>query len=97
MHAVRVTQRTFLTSDGREVVVPRSANPCIALYGDGPADKRCRDCAQMYARDCCRRYWKCRLRKETHGPGSDHRRGWPTCGKFVEAGDDGRPQGWQGE
>ena len=77
-------QRTFLTTDGRELTVPRSVNPCIALYGPGPEGMTCGRCDQMYYVEYARRYWKCGVRDNTGGPATDHRRGWPTCGKFQQ-------------
>jgi hypothetical protein len=59
-------------------------NPMVIKYGPGPLDKRCKDC------DCIGlggtahvgRYYKCRYRGNTSGPGTDHRVNWETCSKF---------------
>ncbi len=65
-----------LPPDQQEQVrnAPPSPNPCVNLYGPGPADKQCKDCSHLikiggHARD----YIKCDLRKITNGAGSDHR------------------------
>jgi len=65
----------IITGDGK-------SNPCIALHGPGPADKRCKDCALCYYNQFSKRYYKCELRGSTRGPATDHRANWPTCGKF---------------
>lgn len=59
-------------------------NPCIALYGEGPDDKLCKDCGHMVAKRLGKVYWKCDQRKVTSGAGTDHRRGWPTCARFEQ-------------
>jgi hypothetical protein len=64
---------------------PKKGNPCIALYGEGPAGCCCKSCMHLVShRPGKRRFYKCALRKITHGPGSDHRVGWPACAKYEE-------------
>jgi hypothetical protein len=60
-------------------------NPCIAAYGPDPMGRTCAYCKYLYARRHSRVYWKCKLRKETNGPGSDHRKKWPACGRYERA------------
>ena len=62
----------------------KAPNPCVALYGPGPAGKRCKDCRLLYAKHYSGTYYKCKLRTNTNGPGTDHRVNWPACGKFDE-------------
>ena len=57
-------------------------NPCIGTYGPDPMGRTCAYCSHLYARRQSKTYWKCDLRKETHGPGSDHRKKWPACAKY---------------
>ena len=57
-------------------------NPCIAAYGPDPMGRTCKFCVHLYHRGNTRNYYKCEFRKETHGPGSDHRVNWPACGKY---------------
>lgn len=59
---------------------------CIAVYGPGPVEKRCRDCIHLHTMDFWsgRKAYKCDLRKLTHGRKTDHSPKWPTCGRFVE-------------
>lgn len=57
-------------------------NPCIAAYGRDVMGRSCKFCTHLYAHKHSRVYWKCDLRKDTHGPGSDHRVNWPACGKY---------------
>jgi hypothetical protein len=59
-------------------------NPCIALYGPGPAGQTCQGCQQLAAIAVNKTFYKCRLRKNTRGPGSDHRMRWPACAKFEQ-------------
>lgn len=63
----------------------KGENPCVLLYGSGPEDKKCGDCThfhRLYYHN--QTYFKCDLRKITHGAASDHRLRWPTCSKFEE-------------
>jgi hypothetical protein len=61
-------------------------NPCIALYGYGPEGAICRDCTHCrYRQDNPKaKHWKCDLRKLTHGAATDHRVGWPACGRYEK-------------
>lgn len=54
-------------------------NPLIATFGRDPMGRGCKYCAHLYRKD---RFFKCDLRPETNGPGSDHRQNWPACGKY---------------
>lgn len=64
--------------------VPK-ANPCIRIYGSEPPGKTCGECSHLFVRgDTARTYYKCDLRANTGGPATDHRRRWPSCGKFTE-------------
>src|SRR5258708_2915674 len=60
-------------------------NPCLALYGDGPANTQCRACGHLIRdRHHDQTYLKCELRKLTRGAGSDHRASYPACAKFEQ-------------
>lgn len=61
-------------------------NPCLALYGNGPDGAICRYCVHCRYRAQSNRvrYWKCDLRKLTHGAATDHRVGWPACGRYEK-------------
>lgn len=59
-------------------------NPCVRLFGYGPEGATCKSCGHLYAHCYRRTYYKCDLRKDTAGPGSDHRVGWRACGKWQE-------------
>jgi hypothetical protein len=63
---------------------PARVNPCVRLYGHGPADAKCKTCAFLFYHTTARRFWKCHLRIFTRGPASDHRVNWPACGKYEE-------------
>lgn len=57
-------------------------NPCIGLYGRDALSRTCKSCKHLFAKQYSKRYWKCDLRKNTNGPGTDHRINWPACGKY---------------
>lgn len=57
-------------------------NPMLR-FGKTPGMK-CKDCANLCYVEYARRYYKCRLRKCTGGPKSDHRVGWDACSKFTK-------------
>lgn len=63
---------------------PTPANPCIALFGPGPDGACCRDCSHMRGVHMSKTYWKCDLRRNTHGSATDHRRSWPACARFHQ-------------
>ena len=60
-------------------------NPCLALYGQGPEGKTCKGCKHLYYQGgvgVAGSYLKCAMRKNTRGPGTDHKASWPACGKY---------------
>lgn len=60
-------------------------NPMVRAYGkhENPAF-RCKDCVYLYYKEYAHRYYKCSLRGDTNGPGTDHRKFWPACAKFKQ-------------
>lgn len=64
---------------------PENINPCVRLYGLDPEGRRCKEC-QLFIRKTGYRkiYFKCELRGDTNGPGTDHRANWPACGRFIQ-------------
>lgn len=61
-------------------------NPMVIKYGEGPKDKRCKDCdLSVWVRPGQNIYIKCKLRGITHGAGTDHRANWETCSQFKKA------------
>lgn len=56
----------------------------LRRHGSGPEGKRCKHCAHIYRKEFAKNYYKCDLRGDTNGPGTDHRVNWPACGKFEE-------------
>lgn len=66
--------------------VERPANPCIALYGPGPAATTCKECVHLRYRvqRNPKRWWKCDLRRVSHSPSTDHRVSWPACGRYEQ-------------
>lgn len=72
---------------------PRLAdpNPCVRVYGPGPAGATCATCAGLVHGGARDEWLKCTLRGVTHGERTDHRAGWPACGRYraKEAANDG--------
>lgn len=58
-------------------------NPLIAVYGKTEG-KKCKDCSHLYSKEFANKYYKCDLRKDTNGPGTDHRINWNACGKYEK-------------
>ncbi len=59
-------------------------NPCLYIYGAGPAYTECRKCIHLIReRYHDQTYLKCEMRKHTRGAGSDHRASWPACARFT--------------
>lgn len=59
-------------------------NPMVVKYGKGPEGEKCKNCEHLYFRQYNRRFYKCRLRGDTHGPGTDHQVGHHACSFFKE-------------
>lgn len=72
----------LLQVDARSIA--KIKNPCIRAYGPGPEGGRCKDCDLLVVLEYSKRYFECRLRPFTNGPGTDHRVNWPACGKFED-------------
>ncbi len=77
-------QRELFANDEVSTQESRDPNPCVRQYGFGPVGKTCGYCVNLYAHGHEKNYWKCSLRKNTHGPATDHRYRWNACKKFVE-------------
>jgi hypothetical protein len=63
---------------------PKSSNPMVRGYGNGPAGKCCRTCRSLYAKSFAKTYYKCLLRRDSGGAKTDHRVTWDACGKYEE-------------
>jgi hypothetical protein len=60
-----------------------AGNPLIARFGAGPTGKTCATCTHLQAKDYhARRYYKCDLRGNSNGSGTDHRKKWLACGQY---------------
>ena len=57
-------------------------NPLVQQYGFGPDGVTCKACKSLYYHQRANRYYKCKYRPFTFGPGSDHRVGWNACALF---------------
>ena len=56
-------------------------NPMARVYGTFPG-KKCKQCIHLYCKQFSKKYYKCRLRKNTNGSATDHRVNWTACSKF---------------
>lgn len=61
-----------------------SSNPCIAVYGPGPEGTKCKTCDYLIKKSYSKTYFKCGLRKMSNGPSTDHRKYFPSCGKYLQ-------------
>lgn len=60
-------------------------NPCIVVFGEGPAGAKCKTCQHFRKFDYHnKKLYKCHLRGYSHGPGTDHRVRWDACAKYEE-------------
>ena len=77
--------RAELFSD-EEVYDPAYNNPMVVQFGKGPEEEKCKTCTHLYYRDWGKRYYKCELRGDTHGPGTDHRVNYHACRMYEREG-----------
>lgn len=68
-----------ITFPGEPITPTR--NPMTAVYGIRKGET-CSSCEHLIRH---RRWFKCQLRRNTHGAATDHRMNWPACGKFELA------------
>jgi hypothetical protein len=84
-----------LTLDGRGLpleVAQRvtKGNPLLPIFGEGPEGVTCRSCRHLYrVGGIAKHVLKCDLRRVTSGEATDHRAGWPSCGRYEEGREDG--------
>jgi len=70
----------------KQAGIAHQENPCIAAYGRDPMGRTCKFCAHLYYKSYYpKRFYKCELRKDTNGRGTDHRVKWPACGRYERA------------
>jgi hypothetical protein len=62
----------------------RKTNPMLGHCGLGPDGAKCATCVHLARIIYARTYYKCELRRNTHGPATDHRVRWPACGRYEE-------------
>lgn len=72
--------------EGLAVLKKRWPNPCVYVYGADPQGRRCGDgCRHLWRKNWGRySYYKCALRGDSNGEGTDHRKKWPACAKYEE-------------
>lgn len=60
-------------------------NPCLRVYGPGSMGEKCKHCRLFIRKGgYANTYFKCELRGDTNGPGTDHRANWPACKRFIQ-------------
>ena len=69
--------------DATQIQKPEWVNPMVRKFGVDPERRTCKGCDWLLVNECSKRYYKCRLRGVTSGPGTDHRVSWPACSKFT--------------
>ena len=72
------------TSRRRRESTKFHGNPLVMLYGVTEG-RQCKTCKHLTSHTRARTYYKCLLRGVTRGAGTDHRAGWPACGRYEEA------------
>lgn len=66
-------------------LVNKKANPLLRMFGKGPEGATCKTCTHLRRKHFSKVYIKCDLRPNTNGPATDHKAGWPACGKYQFA------------
>ena len=61
---------------------PEWVNPMVRKFGLDPEGRKCKGCDFLTVNACSKRYYKCRLRSVTSGPGTDHKLKYPACSQF---------------
>jgi hypothetical protein len=72
-----------LQASNREKARRRAGNPLVAKFGKGADGKTCGGCQHLIVKTWDKRYFKCRLRGDSNGSATDHRKKWPACGRFC--------------
>jgi hypothetical protein len=90
---VRTLEETFkygelLKAPARQIA--HEPNPCRRLLGKGPDGARCKTCSHLQALRYANTYYKCDLRLNTSGPGTDHRVNWLACASYQKCNWKGR-------
>lgn len=67
----------------------RAFNPMTAVYGQGPTWAICGTCelCLRWESGSGRTFFKCSLRKNTHGSATDIRARWKGCGRYRPTND----------
>src|SRR3990167_6921403 len=76
------TQRRTRNNNAR---IARGVHPNgYALLKNGES---CGSCANAHKKQINRTFWKCKIMKNTNGPGTDIRLKWPACQRWVKKWD----------
>jgi hypothetical protein len=69
--------------DQAKIQKPEWVNPMVRKFGVDLEGRKYKGCDFIVANQCSKRYYKCKLRGVTSGPGTDHRLSWPACAKWT--------------
>ena len=58
-------------------------NPCVVVHGHGPEGATCASCGSLVHGGTRGEHLKCTLRGVSSSERTDHRAGWPACGRYV--------------
>ncbi len=85
MDAVEPAHKSVVDWSGHDLTArAEHPNPCVRLYGFGPAHAICKTCRHLVRRGANKSYLKCKQYKITHGPATDMRANWTACAKYEQ-------------
>ena len=58
-------------------------NPCVVVHGHGPEGATCASCGSLVHGGTRGEHLKCTLRGVSSSERTDHRAGWPACGRYT--------------
>lgn len=62
----------------------QKGNPMVTAWGSDKENRKCKNCKHLYYKSFSKRYYKCELRGDTNGPGTDHKVNFPACQKYED-------------
>jgi hypothetical protein len=69
----------------RTPIETESVNPCVRLYGVGPAETTCAECRWTHSYHQSARWYKCDQRpKHKRGLSGDHKVRFPACKRYEK-------------
>jgi hypothetical protein len=87
-------QMTWLAKQSARPILKtkdKDVNPCVQIYGSGPDGVTCKTCSHLFRHKPGNKvFLKCDIRDFTRGKGTDHKAGWPACGKYEKLNEKGQ-------